>query len=63
MSIHDPMDKAYLLLLEDSSSNPIDDILSFGEQGMELILPRLKVKVLVNRATHGGSLVKWRKFG
>ena len=47
MSIHDPMDKAYLSLLEDSSSNPIEDILSFGEQGMELVVSRLKVKILV----------------
>ena len=50
MSIHDPMDKAYLSLLEDSSSNPI-------EERNEATSYMAQVKILVNRANLGGSLV------
>ncbi|XP_031101938.1 uncharacterized protein LOC116005841 [Ipomoea triloba] len=47
------MDKAKLSLLEDTSLNPIENILSFGEQGMELVVSRLKVKFWVNGGTYG----------
>jgi len=48
MSVYDPMEKAKLSLLEDLSLNPIENILNFGEQGMELVVSRLNSTKKVN---------------